>query len=58
MESSDAVNEDVTHGLSLLVDAALTVLDDYEEPTISEVLRSEELSMITLREISHLKPSS
>lgn len=58
MESSDAVNEDVTHGLSLLVDATLTVLDDYEEPTISEVLRSEELSMITLREISHLKPSS
>ena len=52
VDSSDAVTEDVTHGLSLLANAALNVLDDYEEPAISEVHRSEELSLITFREFS------
>lgn len=60
-ESSDTVNEDVTYVLSLLADAGLTVLHDYEEPAMSEVHRSEELSMIMLHkfsilDISHLKP--
>lgn len=60
-ESSDTVNEDVTYVLSLLADAGLTVLHDYEEPVMSEVHRSEELSMIMLHkfsilDISHLKP--
>lgn len=54
-------NEDVTYVLSLLADAGLTVLHDYEEPVMSEVHRSEELSMIMLHkfsilDISHLKP--
>ena len=50
MESSDVVSGDVTHGLSVLAKAALTLLDDCEEPELFEVHRSEELSIFMLHE--------
>ena len=52
VESYDATGEEATHGLSVLAEAALNVLDDYEDPEILEVHSSEELPMITLREFS------
>ena len=51
VESSDATGEEATYGLSVLAEAALNVLDDYEGPEIL-VHSNEELSMITLREFS------
>ena len=38
--------------MSVLAEAALNALDDYEDPEILEVHSSEELPMITLREFS------
>ena len=52
VESSDATGEEATYGLSVLAEAALNVLDDYEDPEILEVHSNEELPMITLREFS------
>ena len=52
VESSDATGEEATYGLSVLAEATLNVLDDYEDPEILEVHSSEELPMITLREFS------
>ena len=52
VESSNAIGEEATYGLSVLAEAALNVLDDYEDPEILEVHSSEELPMITLREFS------
>ena len=32
VESSNAIGEEATYGLSVLAEAALNVLDDYEDP--------------------------
>ena len=52
VESSDATGEEATYGLSVLAEAALNALDDYEDPETLKVQSSEELPMITLREFS------
>jgi len=52
MERSDATGKEATHGFSVLTEAALNVLNNYENPEILEVHSSEELPMITLHEFS------